>query len=202
VSTSGVTSRQQRHQDPTRQAQARPTQARQDLVNAAAMAARLHQNAYDQFEDTVAEYFGVNRRDMRCLEALDRAGRLTATEIARETGLTSGAVTAMLDRLERAGYVRRLRDEADRRRVLVEMTDRARQRAREVYGPVADTVAEFDRYTDRDLAVIRDFLEWGSDQLIAHAARVDTQRRRRTHPTADTPAESDTADAPAAGLLG
>jgi DNA-binding MarR family transcriptional regulator len=196
VSTSGVTSSER---DPGRQEPGRQELAsRQELVSTAAMAARLHQNAYDQFEDTVAEYFGVNRRDMRCLEALDRAGRLTATEIARETGLTSGAVTAMLDRLERAGYVRRLRDEADRRRVLVEMTDQARQRAHEIYGPVADQVADFDRYTDDELAVIRDFLEWGSGQLISHAARVDAQRRRRAaDPAGESAADAVPAPAPA-----
>jgi DNA-binding MarR family transcriptional regulator len=195
VSTSGVTSRQQ---DPGQQDAGQQDPGRQELVSTAAMAARLHQNAYDRFEDTVAEYFGVNRRDMRCLEALDRAGRLTATEIARETGLTSGAVTAMLDRLERAGYVRRLRDEADRRRVLVEMTDQAHQRADEIYGPVADQVADFDRYTDDELAVIRDFLEWGSDQLIRHAARVDAPRRRRAaHPAGDAAPVAVPAPAPA-----
>ena len=102
---------------------------RRELIDAAAMAARLQQNAYDRFEDAVAGYFGVNRTAMRCLEVLDRLGQQTAGEIATQTGLTSGAVTAMLDRLERAGLVRRLADASDRRRVLVQMTDRAAQLA-------------------------------------------------------------------------
>lgn len=143
------------------------------------MAARLHQNDYDRFEDAAAEYFGVNRTAMRCMEVLDRVGQLTAGDIARETGLTSGAVTAMLDRLERVGYVRRLRDEADRRRVLVELTDKARQLAGEVYGPLADAMAEFERYSDDELVLIRDFLRLGSATLIAHAARVEKQRLAR-----------------------
>lgn len=143
------------------------------------MAARLHQNDYDRFEDAAAEYFGVNRTAMRCMEVLDRVGQLTAGDIARETGLTSGAVTAMLDRLERVGYVRRLRDQADRRRVLVELTDEARQRAAEVYGPLADAMVEFERYSDEELKVIRDFLRMGSAMLIAQAARVDKQRLAR-----------------------
>jgi DNA-binding MarR family transcriptional regulator len=145
----------------------------------AGLAARLHQNDYDRFEDAAAEYFGVTRTAMRCLEVLDRVGQLTAGDIARETGLTSGAVTAMLDRLEQAEYVRRLRDPGDRRRVLVELTDRARQTAAEVYGPLADLMVEFDRYTDDELVLIRDFLRLGSAMLIAQADRVDKQRRQR-----------------------
>jgi DNA-binding MarR family transcriptional regulator len=145
----------------------------------AGLAARLHQNDYDRFEDAAAEYFGVTRTAMRCMEVLDRVGQLTAGDIARETGLTSGAVTAMLDRLERAGYVRRLRDAADRRRVLVELTDQARQGASEVYGPLSEAVAEFERYSDDELRLIRDFLRMGSAMLVAHAARVDKLRRAR-----------------------
>ena len=110
------------------------------------MAARLQQNDYDRFEDAVAEFFGVNRTAMRCMEVLDRVSQLTAGDIARETGLTSGAVTAMLDRLERVGYVRRLRDASDRRRVLVELTDQARQMIDEIYGPLTEAMEEFGRY--------------------------------------------------------
>lgn len=156
-----------------------PGESRQELISQAGMEARLHQNAYDQFEDTVAEYFGVNRTAMRCMEVLDRAGQLTAGEIATQTGLTSGAVTAMLDRLERAGYVRRLRDTSDRRRVLVDLTDKARQTTAEVYGPLVSVMAELERYTDAELVLIRDFLRLGSQTLVSHAARIEDQRRRR-----------------------
>lgn len=143
------------------------------------MAARLQQNDYDRFEDAVAEYFGVNRTAMRCMEVLDRVGQLTAGDIARETGLTSGAVTAMLDRLERVGYVRRLRDASDRRRVLVELTARARQMVDEIYGPLTEAMGEFERYSDKELMLIRDFLRQGGAMLVAHAARVEKQRLSR-----------------------
>jgi DNA-binding MarR family transcriptional regulator len=156
-----------------------------ELVAAAAMATRLHQNAYDRFEDEVAEYFGVNRTAMRCMDVLERVGQLTAGEIARETGLTSGAVTAMLDRLERAGYVRRFRDTADRRKVLVELTDEARKSAAEIYGPFVEGVSELSTYTDDELRLITAFLERGSGLLIRHAARIaDLRRRRDANPEA------------------
>jgi DNA-binding MarR family transcriptional regulator len=156
---------------------------RQALIIRAGLAARLHQNAYDRFEDAAAEYFGVNRTAMRCMDVLERAGQLTAGEIARQTGLTSGAVTALLDRLERADYVRRLRDETDRRRILVELTDKARRGAAEVYGPFAELLSEYDKYSDTELRFITSHIERGSELLLEHAARIEDMRRRRDHPT-------------------
>ncbi len=152
---------------------------RQKLIVQAALAARLHQNAYDRFEDAAAEYFGVNRTAMRCMDVLERAGRLTAGEIARQTGLTSGAVTALLDRLERAGWVRRLRDETDRRRILVEMTEQAQQAAAEVYGPFVAVLSEYDNYSDAQLRLITHYIERGSELPLEHAARIEDMRRRR-----------------------
>jgi DNA-binding MarR family transcriptional regulator len=71
--------------------------------------------------DTVTGRLGLGFREYQCLEAL-RGGPVTAGRIAVETGLSTGAVTGMLDRLERAGCVRRRKDRFDRRRVLVECT--------------------------------------------------------------------------------
>jgi DNA-binding MarR family transcriptional regulator len=112
------------------------------------------------------------------MDVLERAGRLTAGEIARQTGLTSGAVTALLDRLERAGYVRRLRDSADRRRILVELTEQARQGAAEIYGPFAAALAEYDKYTDAEVRFITSYIERGSELLLKHAARIEQLPRR------------------------
>jgi DNA-binding MarR family transcriptional regulator len=145
---------------------------RRELILAAALQARLQQNAYDRFEDAAADYFGVNRTAMRCMEVLDRTGQLTAGEIARQTGLTSGAATALLDRLERAGYLRRLRDPGDRRRILVELTDQARAATQAVYGPLAGAVTEFERYTDAELELLADFLRTGSGMLLENTERV------------------------------
>jgi DNA-binding MarR family transcriptional regulator len=145
---------------------------RSELILAAALEARLQQNAYDRFEDAAADFFGVNRTAMRCMEVLDRTGQLTAGEIARQTGLTSGAATALLDRLERAGYLRRLRDPADRRRILVELTDQARAASREIYGPLAQAVTEFERYTDAELELLADFLRTGSGLLLENTERI------------------------------
>jgi DNA-binding MarR family transcriptional regulator len=99
---------------------------------------RGNQNAVDQMDQAVAEVMGINRTDNRCLDIIDRRGPITAGQLAREAGLTTGAVTALLDRLEAKGLVRRLRDPGDRRRVLVELTDKARELGLELYGPLKD----------------------------------------------------------------
>jgi DNA-binding MarR family transcriptional regulator len=139
------------------------------------MQSRLQQSAYDRFEDAAAAYFGVNRTAMRCMDVLDRLGRLTAGEVAVETGLTSGAVTAMLDRLERMELVHRLADSSDRRRVLVEMTDKARQVAAEIYGPLIGEMTQFDRYSDDELRLIAGFTRLATETLKRHADRIEEQ---------------------------
>ncbi len=66
-----------------------------------------------------------------------RAGGVTAGALAAEAGLTTGAVTGVVDRLERAGYARRVRDATDRRRVQIEVTEDFYARADEIWRPVA-----------------------------------------------------------------
>jgi DNA-binding MarR family transcriptional regulator len=71
------------------------------------------------FHEAVAERLGLRAADHRALGLISRAGRLSAGELAQLTGLSPGAVTGLVDRLEAAGHVRRDRDPADRRRVVV-----------------------------------------------------------------------------------
>jgi len=85
-------------------------------------------------DQAVAEAIGLNRTDMRCLDVIQREGPVPAGRLADETGLTTGAITTVLDRLERAGFARRTRDPADRRRVLVELAPEARSGAGDYYG--------------------------------------------------------------------
>jgi DNA-binding transcriptional ArsR family regulator len=66
-----------------------------------------------------AERIGVNATDLNCLNIVALGGPLTAGDLARATGLTTASITGVIDRLEQGGFVRRERDEADRRRVMV-----------------------------------------------------------------------------------
>jgi DNA-binding MarR family transcriptional regulator len=84
----------------------------------------------DRYDELVAARLGINRTDLRRLDLLHQGDTMTAGQLAAGSGLTSGATTRMIDWLEQAGYIRPLPDRDDRRRVLVELTPRARdQRA-------------------------------------------------------------------------
>jgi DNA-binding MarR family transcriptional regulator len=153
---------------------------RAEVVESITTEVRQQQIAYDRFHDAVADYLGLHRTDLRCLDLLDLAGRQTAGELATRMGMSTGAVTAMLDRLDRAGYARRLRDPDDRRRVLVEPTDLAGERGREIYGPFAEQVEPmFARFTDAQLAVVRDFLRIGNDFYELETSRIEQLARQR-----------------------
>jgi DNA-binding MarR family transcriptional regulator len=128
----------------------------------------------DAFDTLAAERLGVNRTDLECLTIVERRGGASAGEIAAESGLTTGAVTGVIDRLERAGYAARGPDPADRRRVLVEVTPKFRERAGEIWGPMAadwqDLVAE--RFTAKELDRIADFLRATTELGARHTERL------------------------------
>src|SRR5271165_2004375 len=84
-------------------------------------ALRAFLSASDAFDEVLGNVLGLNPTDVRCVDLLDQYGTMTAGALAEVAGLSTGAVTFLLDRLERAGFVRRVRDLEDRRRVLVEI---------------------------------------------------------------------------------
>lgn len=71
------------------------------------------------FSQVVASKVGLHSTDNECLDFLILNGPATAGQLSEITGLTTGAVTAMIDRLEKAGFVHREHDKADRRRIIV-----------------------------------------------------------------------------------
>ena len=124
----------------------------QEIRTSSARAVMLHQ--------AVADRFGLNATDHKCLNFLIKSGPVTAGRLGELTGLTTGAVTGIIDRLEQAGFVRREKDPNDRRRVVVK--------------PVPDKIEQFDKlfealfrttigivqgYSDQEIAIILDFLK-------------------------------------------
>ena len=113
----------------------------------------------DRLDQAAADQYGLNRTDMRALDLVGRAGPLAPTALARLLGFTTGGVTTVLDRLERAGYIRRRPDPADRRRLVVEVTQATSARDAEVFGGlICQTSDLLSGYTDDQLLVIDDFL--------------------------------------------
>jgi DNA-binding MarR family transcriptional regulator len=113
------------------------------------------------FHQAVANLVGVSITDMKCLDYVDRGGDVTAGDLARLTGLTTGAITAAIDRLEKAGLARRERSETDRRKVFIRL---AHSPASEKIAPVFEALGKeatqlATRYTTRELETIKDFCE-------------------------------------------
>ena len=134
---------------------------------------RLNGQAGDAMDQAAAEFLGIHRTDTRLLDVLQMAGGMSAGELAKAGHLSPGAVTAALDRLERAGYVRRVRDENDRRRVLVEITDRMQELTAQLYGPLATSGdALLRNLTDEHLTVMRDTMREAARLQMEQADRV------------------------------
>jgi DNA-binding MarR family transcriptional regulator len=146
--------------------------SKEELMAALTHEVRAMQAAVDQMDDAACAALRINRTDGRCLDVIDREGPLTAGTLAERSGLTTAAVTAVLDRLERAGYARRVSDPGDRRRVLVEMTDLARERAGAIWGPLGDFRRELGRYTLDELELLRAFHERARELNERRAAEV------------------------------
>ncbi|GAA0525861.1 MarR family transcriptional regulator [Paractinoplanes ferrugineus] len=111
------------------------------------------------FHHAVADRLGINVSDLNCLGILEMTGPTTAGTLAEQTGLTTGAITGALDRLESAGYARRERDVNDRRRVIVRPLEGAAEIYRFFASLGAATEKLFERYTDEQLEVLVDFVE-------------------------------------------
>jgi DNA-binding MarR family transcriptional regulator len=127
------------------------------------------------FHELVGRCLGLSATDRKCLDLLSR-GPVTAGEIATFTGLTTGAVTGIIDRLAKAGYTERVSDPQDRRRVLVarKANSRLDKLLPAIFGPLGkDMGAVTSKYTQRELHVIADFLAQTREVLLTNTARVE-----------------------------
>ena len=165
-----------------------PSWEREQLYAELGDAVRANQRATDVVDELLAEIIGINRTDARCLDVLDQHGSMSAGDLATQSRLTTGAITAVIDRLERVGLARRVPDPADRRRVLVELTSKAYETANELmvepmrnlYAPMAEG------YSEEDLRLILDFTRRGCEIQERHAewlrARLRDQSSRTSAP--------------------
>src|SRR5262245_39140786 len=109
--------------------------SKEELIAEVGRRIQAFQDATDEMDEAVADRLGVNRTDLRCLSVVSQAGVMTPSALAEAAGLTRGAMTTALDRLERAGYLRRVRDQEDRRSVRVELAREAVKAVQALYGP-------------------------------------------------------------------
>ncbi|MET9492932.1 MarR family transcriptional regulator [Nocardia sp. NPDC006630] len=132
-------------------------------------------SAMVNFHAATGKLLGLSAIERKCMDTLQRLGPVTAGTIAEHTGLTTGAVTGLVDRLEKAGYARRTRDPHDRRKVLVELIPNARADAvlASVFIPFGADMTELaTRYTLAELQAITDWLHRTTDILVANTRRI------------------------------
>jgi DNA-binding MarR family transcriptional regulator len=142
-------------------------------------AVRANQTATDVFDEALTTFLGINRTDGRCLDIIDRVGRISAGHLANESGLTTGAVTAVVDRLEAAGYARRIRDTLDRRKIWIEVTEDARTINARIFGFFSRIWPNLmGRFTQDQLSAILEFLEVGTFLNQEMAAAMKEQQDR------------------------
>lgn len=128
------------------------------------------------FHQAVAERVGLNANEHKCLDLILRYGPMTAGHLAEFTGLTTGAITGVVDRLERAGFVRREYDPNDRRRVIIQPDrEKAEREIAPLFESMAHAMADLaSRYSEQELAII--------NRYIAESVRVvhqETLKLRR-----------------------
>lgn len=148
------------------------------MLRAIGDASRLSQGATNLFDERVDEFLGINRTDGRCLDIISRHGRVSAGQLANESGLTTGAVTAVLDRLEAVGYALRTRDSLDRRKIWVQCTPHVLQLVEVIFG-VYDLLGPImmRHFTLEQLEGILAFLQIGTlvNEELAAGLRENTR---------------------------
>ena len=149
--------------------------------------------------DLVATRVGINSTDLECLDLLQLDGPSTAGQMSTRAGLTTGATTAMIDRLERAGYVRRRRDSHDRRVVVVEVLEHCGLHIAPLYQPIQKDLEKLHaRYSNSELAVVVRYLTEAIEAGARFAAWLQTQPSHSKHPVRLTHVTRGSFGAPAA----
>jgi DNA-binding MarR family transcriptional regulator len=110
------------------------------------------------FSQIVARRLGINSTDLECLDIIGMRGAVTAGDLATATGLTTGAVTGVIDRLEKAGFARREHDAADRRKVIVRLLPAVERRVVPLFEPMQQAMsAAIEGYSEKEIALLVDF---------------------------------------------
>ena len=154
-----------------------PRRKKSELIDELVREFRTSGSQDDAFDHLAAQRLGVNETDLHCLNIVENAGGITAGKLAVLSGLTTGAVTGVIDRLEHRGFARRVPDPEDRRRVRVEVTRAFYARADKIWGPVrADWGRALAKFSNEELELITEFLRATNEVGRRHLDRVREMR--------------------------
>jgi DNA-binding MarR family transcriptional regulator len=136
-----------------------PDAGRGHLAETVMRELRALSTAQDRLDQYAMHRFGINRTDLRALDLIGQGGAISPTALAVALGMSTGATSAVLDRLEKAGYASREPDPSHRRRTLVRQTPRAEELGEEIFAPViSGTISEALAYSEAALTSIAEFL--------------------------------------------
>lgn len=153
---------------------------RSELLDALSRAGREHSTATVLFHSAIGEQMGLGVTDMKTLDYLARLGPLTAGELGERTGLATASVTGLIDRLEAKGFVRRVRDTKDRRRVIVEPNLEAEARVLPLFRSFEQSLmALLSTCTDEQIETITDFLTRSAGVLRQEALKLRERARHK-----------------------
>jgi DNA-binding MarR family transcriptional regulator len=132
------------------------------------------------FSHAVADQVGISPTDLESLDILARNGPMTAGRLAELTGLTTGAITGLVDRLERRGYARREPHPTDRRSVIVQpLTEAAERDLAPSYAGMSQAMGELiSGYSDEQLSVITDFMTRAAAITAEQVAAVRSEEEK------------------------
>jgi DNA-binding MarR family transcriptional regulator len=135
-----------------------PAELRQRMLDTLMLEIREFIAGVIIFNQSAADRLGIDLNACQCLNILQMKGAISAGQLAELTGLTTGAITGIIDRLTAARFVQRVKDPADRRKVIVEMiADRQAELDLIYQAPGLRTITLLEKYTDPELAVVLDF---------------------------------------------
>jgi predicted transcriptional regulator len=153
-----------------------------DRLKPQQMVDREFSTAVIAFHEAVAARLGMSAAEWKSLGVLEQHGPLTAGRLAELSGFTTGAITGIVDRLERAGYVRRERHPIDRRSVIIhpQRLDEVKGRVAPIFGSLAKRMVDISaRYTPTQLSAVYKFFVQTTEALRSETAKLKAQAARR-----------------------
>jgi|SRR5436190_17122145 len=153
----------------------RPRRSRAQLLDELARVGRENSDATVLFHSTIASLLDLHATDYKVLGILERLGPMSAGQIAGQSGLAPASVTNLIDRLEQKGFVVRVADPVDRRRVMVEpVRDRIAGAGRLFTSTRRSLAKLWERYSDSELTVIADFLARNAERLRIETTKLSS----------------------------
>jgi DNA-binding MarR family transcriptional regulator len=133
------------------------------------------------FSQAVADYAGISSSDLECLDFLILEGRATAGRLAEVTGLTTGAITGVIDRLEKAGFAARERDEHDRRKVFIVVIPQNVARIGALYGHMQQAMLKnWESYSEDELRLLLRFASQGYETMLTATEELKAMIAKQT----------------------